>query len=166
MHARPGFLLIEYMVCIALFALCIHCACGIWNSVDRLVVHTELNVLASQCSCLQQQAWATQQPQIITFDTYQNCYICNGIPYSLASQVTFGCMPAIKGPPGSPREQVTKPITFVGNRMTYHKNGIMQAGTVYLTNEKHTCQYALSNAVGSVSYIRKYVYKNGWQHIP
>ncbi|HXW86104.1 MAG TPA: hypothetical protein VEK38_02040 [Candidatus Bathyarchaeia archaeon] len=165
MIVRAGFFMLEYMICVALCALCLYYGAHMWQSLDRLAVRTELDVLAAHCTCMQQEAWAKAQPHVIQFDTYTHTYTCDGSSFALASPVIFGYIPALKGPPGSPHAPITDPITFVGHHMTSARQGILQAGTIYLTNKNHTCQYALSNAVGAFSYMRKYVYSNGWKHI-
>ena len=80
---------------------------------------------------------------------------------SLPHTVQFGVLPGIMGPPATPTHAITQPITFVGNKILFYPEGIIQAGAIYLKDTKNRVQYALSSGVSTVSYLRKYQYTGG-----
>jgi len=83
----------------------------------------------------------------------------------LLSGVQFGFIQGAKGPPAHPVSILSKPITFLEESITFHPDGIMQAGTIYLVNAHKTRMYAISNAVSQVSHVRKYRYDGSWRLI-
>ena len=130
-----------------------------------MVVRAELEHLYSVSYYLQRRALMLHKPQTITFDIQTNSYQANGKKYRLPSHVRFGTADGVKGPPSSPNALIKQPITFVKNSITFHPDGVIQAGAIYLTDVGKHCTYALSCSVSSVSYLRKYQYTDGWHLI-
>ena len=133
--------------------------------LSRMLVRAELEHLYSSSYYLQRKALMLHTPQTLSFDVKQNSYCMDGKTYRLPLQVKFGTAQGVKGPPGSPHSEVQKPISFTGDSITFHPDGVIQSGTMYLTDANHSCTYALSCAVSSVSYLRKYQYTDGWHLI-
>ena len=130
-----------------------------------MVVRAELEHLYSVSYYLQRRALMLHKSQTLTFDRQTNSYQANGKKYRLSSQVRFGTANGVKGPPSSPETFITQPITFVNNSISFHPDGVIQAGAVYLTDSGKHCTYALSCSVSSVAYLRKYQYTNAWHLI-
>ncbi len=130
--------------------------------LQRIVTRSELEQLYTTCYMLQRSAMMLHKPQTLIFDIQNNSYRYKKTDYRLPSQVKFGVATGVKGPPSSPDYVITKPVTFKENTITFHPDGIMQAGAVYLTDRHQRYTYALSCAVGHVSYLRKYQYTHKW----
>lgn len=115
---------------------------------------------------LQRIAMVTNKKQILTFDTARNCYTYRGHEERLSSYTTFGTLNNVKGPPSTPTHTINNPITFIGKRITFTPNGILQPGTIYLTDKNKQYQFALSVPVSQISFLRKYQYDGKWYYIP
>ncbi len=103
------------------------------------------------------------EPTTLTFEPNENKYSYDTVEYQLPRNVCFGTAKGAKGPPSNPYKMIANPITFKGNSITFHPNGIIKSGTIYLCDSKRNYNYALSCSVAQVSYIRKYQYSDGWQ---
>ncbi len=160
---KAGFTLIELSLVLALLAVVLFLTAAHARFLNRLVVRAELERLYATCYYLQRCAMAQGKPYKIVFDMHAHSYRYNDCSYTLSSSVRFGCLPNTHGPPSKPTNTIAKPVTFKGNSLTFHPDGIVQSGTIYLTDAQHTCMYALSCAVSQVSYLRKYQYTNAWE---
>jgi prepilin-type N-terminal cleavage/methylation domain-containing protein len=160
-----GFTLIELLIVIALISILVFLSGAHTTFLTRMVVRAELEHLYSVSYYLQRRALMLHKPQTLTFDVHTNSYQANGKKYRLASQVRFGTANGVKGPPSSPDVLIKKPITFINDNITFHPDGVIQAGAVYLTDSGKHCTYALSCSVSSVSYLRKYQYTDAWHII-
>jgi hypothetical protein len=127
---------------------------------NRTVITSEINLLHAACSYLQQTAIATNQTQELTFNLSDNSYSMHDQTHKLPAHITFGVLPEAKGPPSSPHNILREPITFANDTITFSPDGIISSGTVYLTDSNML--YALSSAVGHVSFLRKYRYDGKW----
>lgn len=159
---RQGFTLIECMVVVALCATLLALTATNFSFMRAWLVRSDLDTLAAVCRYAQQCALVTHAQQVITFDLEHHCYQFNNRIYCLAPGVCFGIIPHAKGPPAHPSHTLTKPITFGQQQITCSEQGIINAGTIYLTDINNKVLYALSCAVSHTSYLRKYVYKNTW----
>lgn len=157
-----GFTIVEVGIVLALFTLIATLALVNFSWMDRVSVRAELDTLYATCHYLQQRARATNSPQELLFDVANNTYRYANASYCLPHRIQFGTIPGIKGPPASPNQVVAKPVTFVGNKIVFYPEGIIQAGAIYLKDVKNQVQYALSSGVAPVSYLRKYQYNGEW----
>ncbi len=130
--------------------------------LQRMLVRNELEQLYTICYYLQRCAMVRNKPQSLTFDLTKQGYHYHDIEHLLSKHVRFGCAPGVKGPPSTPHTKITSPITFKNNTITFHPDGIIQSGAVYVTDDTHRHTYALSCAVAQVSYLRKYQYTGKW----
>ncbi len=130
-----------------------------------MVVRAELEHLYSVSYYMQRRALMLHVPQTLTFDVPKKMYHANGKSYRLPAHVQFGTAQGVKGPPSSPKETIQSPITFKNKSITFYPDGVIQSGAVYLTDVSKQCTYALSCAVSSVSYLRKYQYTDAWNII-
>lgn len=160
MQAKPGVTLIELLIVIALIGIC--CSL-VLSRLSNMGVHvrTELGLLQQVCMYMQRRALLTGQQQSVHLDLHNNSYTFNGRTHKLAQGVIFGTMP-VKGPPASPHTLLTNACTFTQNIITFYPSGIIDAGSLYLTNNAHSILYALTNAVSSYSYLRTYCYADTW----
>jgi len=133
--------------------------------LNRMVVRAELEHLYALSYYLQRKALMLHQPQQLTFDIKHHTYQANNKTYRLPAHVRFGVASGVKGPPSTPEKLIVNPVTFPEHTVTFHSDGVIQAGTVYLTDTNRQCTYALSCSVSAVSYLRKYQYTNAWHLI-
>ena len=150
---------------LAVIALMVALTSSHGTFLSRMLARAELEHLYSVCYYLQRKALMQHAPQRLSFDRQRNSYTACGKEYRLPKHVQFGTAPGVKGPPSSPSLLVTRPITFTGDHIMFHPDGIMQSGTIYLTDIHRSCSYALSCAVSPVSYLRKYQYTDAWHLI-
>ena len=69
------------------------------------------------------------------------------------------------GPPSNPTRPLVKPVTFKNETITLYADGIVESGTVYITDSDHTVLYAVSSGVGHTSLLRLYKYQGSWELI-
>ncbi|EKD48944.1 MAG: hypothetical protein ACD_64C00062G0007 [uncultured bacterium] len=162
---RAAFSLVELIIVIALIALLAMLCAAHSSFLTRMLVRAELEHLYSVSYYLQRKALMLHVPQTISFDIQNNRYDADGKTYRLASQVKFGTAHGVKGPPSQPNTVIHTPITFTGNSITFYPDGVIQSGAVYITDANRSVTYALSCAVSSVSYLRKYQYTDAWHII-
>lgn len=130
--------------------------------LHRFAVQIELEQLYMACRYMQRRAMCTHQEQYIHINETKGSYTFAGRQHQLSPQVIFGIMPGIKGSPSQTSQSISRPITFINNKIIFYPTGIVSSGTLYLTDRKKTCCYALSNGVSHISLIRRYRYHNGW----
>ncbi|MDZ4149882.1 MAG: GspH/FimT family protein [Methylicorpusculum sp.] len=131
----------------------------------RAYVRTELEKLQALCGYAQQKALMTNMAQTIVLDATGTIhrYTFGAVGEQLPQSIRFGAPAEVKGPPATPTRFIDSPITFKNAQITFYPDGIISAGTVYLTDiDKKIC-YALTCGVGSVSFLRAYRYDKGWQ---
>ena len=162
MQNRPGFSLMDAMIALGLLAIIVTLVMLNAAFMHKALVRSEVDKLHSVCTCMQATARMSNQKQEMHIDRAHNVYTYAGHKERLPSQVRFGVLPTVKGPPSAPQRLLTSPITFDKQCITCSAHGIMNSGTVYITDRDATCLYALSSAVAHYSYIRKYAYDGAW----
>jgi prepilin-type N-terminal cleavage/methylation domain-containing protein len=162
---KNGFSLIECLITLAIVTLIIALASFNFSFYQRYILHTQVEKLYSLCIHLQQEAITHNQIVSLTLDEKNHCCSTGTQCMKLAQGIMFGFIPSSKGPPSSPTCLICKPITFEANIITFYPSGIIQAGTLYLCDERKKNMYALCNAPGHVSFLRKYRYDGKWQII-
>ena len=100
---------------------------------------------------------------VLQFDVQKNEYRCDKIHEKLSQRISFGSLPNVLGPPGSPSHKIEKAVTFPSFAIHFYPTGIISSGTVYLVDKKKQYMYALSNAVSQFSYLRLYRYDGKWK---
>ncbi len=160
-----GFSLIEVMIVLALIALIMALVGANYSFLNRILVRSEVEKLCVICRYLQNGAVVKNTQQALAFDAANNTYAYNNQHHKLSAQVTFGFLPGTKGPPSSPQAAIKNPITFPKGKITFHPDGIISSGTVYLIDSSQQFMYALSSPISQVSYLRKYQYNKGWKLI-
>ncbi len=162
MNKVKGFSLIELMVVMGLLIIIISLTAVNVTFLRRPLVCSELKKLHTICMYLQQSALASNQKQELVFNKGNRSYSYKGHQEKLPAHVMFGLLPGAKGPPANPRGVPKSPITFKGERITFHPNGVIKPGTVYLVDENKQFMYGMSCSVAQVSYLRKYRYDGSW----
>lgn len=130
--------------------------------LDRIMIRAELEQLYTTIYMMQRLAMMLHESQTILFDIEQHKYQYKNTDYFLPRSVRFGTAMGVKGPPSTADTEIVTPITFAENRITCTPEGTIQPGAIYMTDYTGHCTYALSCAVGHVSYLRTYYYSNGW----
>ena len=128
-------------------------------------VPTELEKMGALCRYAQQKALMTNVAQVITLDATGSVhgYTLGAVREQLPRSIIFGAPAGIKGPPATPTHGIDFPITFKNSQIIFYPDGVISAGTVYLTNTNKTVLYALTSGVGAVSFLRAYRYDKEWQ---
>ncbi len=162
-----GFLLIELLISIAIISLVVSFGILTVGHLHKSLVRADIEKLYATCRYLQQCAIVTNQKQILTFDTARHSYHYQGHEERLSPYSIFGIKnSSIKGPPSAPSNSINNPITFIGKRITFTPTGILQPGTIYVTDKNKQYQYALTVPISQVSFLRKYHYSTVWKYIP
>ncbi len=164
---KPGFTLVEMTVVVALIALLCFLGFGFVSLFDRTLVNAELDKLYIVFVELQQRALVEHVPQQLIFDINNNSYKYNSNNTTqrterLARGVQFGVIPGAKGPPSQPTKLLGNPSTFNNNTVIFYPDGIIEPGSIYITNKAHSVLYSLSSSVAQISYIRRYIFNESW----
>lgn len=163
MKRSGGFSLVELAVVITLFGVVVGLVMVQGTYMYHVIAKQEIEKLASTCRFLQHAAMMSGVEKILIFDRKAGMYSCDSCREKLPLSVEFGVLPGVKGPPSNPIRQIQSPITFEGERIIFHPDGIIQPGTVYLISKDKQIMYALSSPVSQVSYLRIYRYDVSWQ---
>jgi len=165
-QAKRGFSLIEIIITLALFCLTIGLLLANISFLNSYLLRSQVDKLYNSFIYLQRSAIATGQNKTLYFNPENNGYEFTDQlgkkTFSLPKQITFGYLPETKGPPSCPKKLLKSPITFKGNKVIFHKDGIIDSGTIYLVDKDKKYMYALSCSVSQASYVRKYVYTDKW----
>ncbi len=164
--SKPGVTLIELSVVLILMVTFLFIAGAQYGFLQRMIVRAELEKIASICYYLQRVAMIHNKPTTLQFNTVEDSYTYNNATFKLSSHVCFGVPYGVKGPPAYPTNVIDKPVTFSSYKITFHPDGVISSGTLYITDTRKRYAYALSCAVAQVSYLRAYFYNgNTWQLI-
>lgn len=128
----------------------------------RFLVRQEIEKLALLCRSMSAAAMMENTKKTLTFDRSGRSYSHDGIREKFPLSVDFGVVPGAKGPPSDLTHEITSAITFAGNAIVFHPDGVIQPGAVYLVSNDREIMYALSCAVAKVSYLRLYRYDGSW----
>lgn len=164
-NRRAGIFLIQIAIVLALSALVTMLVINNYGIINQLAVRHELEALMRTCVFLQQRAMTRGQSETLLFNTGQNTYTYDNEQYTLPTNVCFGILPGVHGPPSAPHKPLTAPITFEGQRITFFSDGIISAGLICLTDINKRYMYALSVGISQVSYLRKYRYNGAWSRL-
>jgi type II secretory pathway pseudopilin PulG len=163
---RQGFALLEFLIVIALCVLMASLVMSGSALFDQLLVRMEMDTLYTRILALQHRARLTNTDQALIFDVDANSYHDDTRLHHLTPPVCFGFPSAVKGPPSQPNAQLKSAVTFPENRIVVKPDGdVMSSGSVYLTDKNRQCLYALTISVAQVSYVRCYIYENGWARL-
>lgn len=135
-----------------------------YSFLYKIITRQELNRLALVTKQMQQDARIQAKPMVMNIYAQEHAYEYNGEMHQFPKQVKFGLLSNIRGSPGQPHKLITDPISFVQKKIIIHPSGTAQGGTLYLTDDTQSIQYALTLAVAPHAFSRMYVfYKNIWR---
>ena len=163
--SEQGFLLFELLL---VFCLATIIACFVFGNMrflNRGYARAELQTLYQMCLYAQRRAISSGQECAIQIDVKKHRYACNGMICMLSDGVQFNILPNVKGPPSSPQHHLTQMCTFKNNCITCSSDGIIDAGTIYITDFAKQNLYALTSGVAPYSYLRMYRYAGKWQRL-
>jgi len=160
-----GYSLCECMIVCALLLFVTVLALSQISFVQNMLVRSQLYALYDAIQMAQQRAMSTNTKQTIIIDPDNNRYFVDGAVYTLSPYIRFGVVDGAMGPPALPTHPIVDVCTFSDKTISCWPDGIIQAGVVYLVDHNKRYGYALSNAVGSASYVRIYRYEQHEWHI-
>ncbi len=161
-RGKQGFSLVELMIVVALVALL--SGLTLWNMrmFSGLVVRADIEKLYTVCMYLRQKAVSTRTEQLLEFDQLNNAYRYDGTVEHLSTAATYGFVEDVMGPPSAPHKTITTYSSFDSSHIVFYPDGIIQSGTLYITDKDKKMLYALTSGVGQVSFLRKYRYDGSW----
>lgn len=162
---KSGYSLIELSVIIALIACCATLSIALIPAFTANAVRTELDILYQTCLYLKHHAIMTGSDQLLSIDVAANRYTYGDKTYNLPSGVQFGTIPGTKGSPSNAQRTLEKACTFTKNKITFYKDGAVDAGSIYLIDRSRKRIVALTIGVSEYAYIRRYRYNDGWQMV-
>ena len=162
MRNRAGFIMIEVMVGLALVLIMVGITSAHINAYRYTCMKQQVALFALNWHQLQQSAMARNAQQEMILDEAQHRYQLEGVWHDLPTTLRFGFLPESKGPPSNPTTPIRSAITFVQKKVICFPDGTIQAGTVYLIDDKKQSMYALTSGVSAVSFLRKYRYDGTW----
>lgn len=157
---KAGFSFIEILVYITILGLILALFSNITNFNQNSFLKLELDKIYIISVYLQKKAILEQKDQILILDIEKNSYKFGNIKYKLGKNVVFGIKQNLLGAPGSPNRIIKKPVSFKNNRIIFYKDGIISAGSLYLTNFNKSIVYSLTCSVATINYLRKYKLNN------
>lgn len=157
-----GFSLIEIMLVIAAWMIILTLVGVNTSFMNKCIARSEIDLLQATCIHLQHTALSSGKPQQLLLDEQANSYSYNGHTHTFPASVKFGVLPHVQGPPSSPTHALSSAITFTGKSITFHPDGIIQSGVVYVVDTSSKSLYALSSPIAQVSFLRKYRYDGKW----
>lgn len=157
-----GFMLFEMVIVLTLIIIGAALTLPAFHIFDRLIVKTEVDVLYLAIKSLEQKAITSGKPCELVFNEKDNTYTADGIAYHLHSPAIFGILERVAGPPSNPQKIITKSINFPDNKITIYADGVIQAGSIYITDKNKQYLYALTCPVADISYLRRYRYNSRW----
>jgi type II secretory pathway pseudopilin PulG len=165
MNNTEGFSLLECAIVIALLIIITSIIITHGTYLQRILVRQDLERLVVVCRFLQQTAMINNVSKELIFDRKNKSYTYDSITEKLSRTTEFGVLPGTLGPPSDPSRPEVQPITFSNEKIIFHPDGIIQPGTVYLISKDMHIMYALTCAVGQVSFLRIYRYDGKWHCI-
>ncbi len=145
-----GFTLLELTIALAFCAFLVTMVLPFFSITDHLRVRSEVDRIFMCMKSLRLKALADGKNYTLKWDVLK-----------LSDGIIYGAQTDVFGPPSSALYPIKDFITFPRHTMTCYADGTCDAGTVYLTSVSKTVTYALSVAIDSFGYIRRYHYRSG-----
>lgn len=155
---KKGFTLIECLLVISLLSFLSFCAFFSISFFRQTIEKTEIEKLYLWALHLQQISQTTGTIQELAIDEDNNSYCALDTTIKVANGLHFG-------KPFTPLSNThhSKASSFKHNKIIFYPSGIISAGTIYLIQPQTKRMYALSSAVSSISFLRKYQYAGSWK---
>ena len=158
LHKQQGYALFQLGIVLALLLIICTLSLPRFSFLQHRLVRTEIEKIMLMFRYIQRMALACNQDQYLQLYLQQGWYQGVGHREYLPVGVKFFVLPGVYGPPSHPHKALTRPTTYKNDRVTFYANGIIQAGTIYLTDKNNQVMYALSSAISPIAYIRAYRY--------
>lgn len=162
---KQGFLLYELLLVFGLVSIIAGFAFSRMRFLTRGYARSEIQALHQMCLYAQRRAISSGRPCAVILDVAKHSYACNERVCVLPKDVRFGVLPQVKGPPSAPQHILTHACSFKDNTITCSPDGIINVGTVYMTDGSSECLYALTSGVAPYSFLRTYRYAGTWQRL-
>ena len=97
----------------------------------------------------------------LSFNIASNSYVADNddkIIETLDSNIKFGTLANVFGPPSDPKSPIKQACTFKSNVIKFGANGTICPGTIYMIDKKENNMYAVTVGVAKKSYVRIYKY--------
>ncbi|MBA3954817.1 hypothetical protein H0X48_05865 [Candidatus Dependentiae bacterium] len=157
-----GISLLEVTLSVSVLLLIVSLSMPLFVMHNRLFVKAELENIYGLMLYLQRKASVEQQIQTLILDVKKSSYRAHGEYTKLARDVVFA-QPAFITDKNTQFKGFAKSSTFKNNTVVFYPDGTITSGSLFLTDSKHSCAYALTCGVGKVGFIRKYRYSgNKW----
>ncbi len=160
---HPGFLVFQAGIFLCLLLMILSIAVPRFIFLQRRAPYYEAQKFRQFCWYARQHALATGKDCVVTIDVKNGTYSGLGRSEKLLSGVIFDTVSGALGPPSNPTRPLLKPVTFKNETITLYAEGIVESGTVYITDSDRTVLYAVSSGVGHTSLLRLYKYQGSWE---
>lgn len=152
-----GISLLEVVLSVALLMLILTMSMPLFVMHKRLFVKAELENIYGLMLYLQRKASVECSIQTLVFNTSNTTYSINNTAATskLAQDVIFA-QPRFTHNKSFKRDQLERPTSFKNGTVYFYPDGTITAGTLFLTDSKHSCAYALTCGVAQIGFIRKY----------
>lgn len=129
------------------------------NNFASFLVKADVEKITNIAAYLRYRACLEGKMFALKFDPDHKSYSYEDKVFYLSSKSCFGFFKDALGPPSQPHEPIKKTITFKDYTIYFYPQGIVSAGTLYITDiDKKHCLYALSSSASAISYLRCYKY--------
>lgn len=159
---KKGWILFEVTIVITIFLFIALLSFEFIILTSKSFAFIELEKLYAFVLFMQSKAQLENLTYEIIFNDQRNCYEAPGYFYKLSSDIEFGFIDGVKGPPSSPNTIIKNSITFKNKKIILYKDGTINSGTIYITDKKRSCLYALTSGVGQYPFLRRYIYQKQW----
>ena len=165
-NMKKGFSLYECLFACTLVVLFSIYVIPSLNFASRSLIDEQVELLYQIFLHLQLRAAAMKKSYTLIFDCINNTYSykLENKPIkiiALPTSLHFGAHEKVLGPPSLPQHPIQEPSTFSKKEsgiyeLTFFPSMTMTPGTLYLSCKKYNQTRALTVAIDSVAFVRKY----------
>lgn len=159
---HAGFFLFHTLIALSIVIVSLTLVSSYSTLWSQLGARAALETARTTLLYAQQHARTSNREVVVEIDQEKQTFKSDTFTHTFPSNMRFGTLPGIQGPPSAPLKQISKPITFEQNRVIFYPDGTIQSGTLYLVDTATQTQYALTIPVGHVRYIKLYQFTKQW----
>lgn len=159
---HDGFFLIHTLIALSIIIVSLTIISSYSTLWNQLHARAALETARTTLLYAQQHARTCNHEVVVEIDQKNRAFKSNTFIHTFPSNIIFGTLSGIKGPPSAPFKQINKPITFEQNHVIFYPDGTIQSGTLYLVDTTTQTQYALTIPIGHVRYIKLYQFTKQW----
>lgn len=158
MKHPSGMSLLQCCIVIALIVFISSLSMHFMNVHSKSAVRFELEKLYAAIVMLQRTAivHGVEQRLVVTPDIQS--YAFGKTVQKLAQGVQFGFIPESWGPPAQPVYQILNSVTFKDNTIVCYPDGLVSAGSIYLTDKKSRYLFAITSGIVPTIFLHMYQY--------